>query len=432
MTLRENLIKARSHLVFIAALICAFALAFSLEQIEGSAGTIVRTKSMIVPSRNVPALPVGRALEDWEQDAAEIAWTYFQRNYRPETGLVNSVDQYPAATLWDTSSYMMALISAHRLELITQTVFDRRLSKLLDSLGKMDLHDGQLPNKSYNTRTLAMVDYTNRKTERGIGWSAIDINYPHHTTALSAVIRQWDFDALISGGEMIGARVGTDGQTEYVQEGRLGYEEYASKSLTLLGKDVNLAFSYEDNLKFEEIYGLKVATDSRDPEIFNAHNYVVSEPYILDGIEYGWDAKSAELAWRVYNAQKRRFEETGILTAVSEDNIDTAPYFVYNTVYTSGKSWNAITEDGEDASEFKSLSTKAVIGWHMLYNDQYTRRLVTEIKGNYDPEKGWYSGIYELTGKPNKAITANTNGIILEALAFAKFGKHMQVFGSDS
>lgn len=444
MSLRSNIVKARSHIVFIAALMCAFTLAIALESVEPPEAALSRVKSKIVPSRNVPALPEPRSLDDWELQAAEIAWTYFENNYRPETGLVNSVDGYPAATLWDTSSYMMALISAQRLNLIARDVFHARMKKLLESLYQMDLYDDQLPNKSYNTLSLDMVDYTNRKSERGIGWSAIDVgrvlvpfnvlvwNYPEHTAAATKVLQKWDFDALVSEGEMIGAQLDEDENTEYVQEGRLGYEEYASKSLSLLGKDLDVAFSYENNLRFIEIYGIKVATDARDPEIFNAHNYVVSEPYILDGIEFGWDTRSSELAWRVFNAQRERYEDTGVLTAVSEDNIDTAPYFVYNTVYTSGKTWNAITEDGEDASEFKSLSTKAVVGWHVLYANDYTELLIDAIADNYDAEKGWYSGIYERTGVPNKAITANTNGIILEALAFARFGTLVSLYNDGS
>jgi len=37
-------------------------------------------------------------------------------------------------------------------------------------------------------------------------------------------------------------------------------------------------------------------------------------------------------------------------------------------------------------------------------------------------EKGFYSGLYEKTGLPNKALTANTNGIILESLAYKSLG----------
>jgi hypothetical protein len=442
--MKDNIVKARSHIVFLLGLICAFSLAWSLESIEPPQAALSRIKSKIVPSRNVPELAAPRALESWELQAAETAWQYFENNYRPETGLVNSVDGYPASTLWDTASYMMALIAAQRLNLVPRDVFHVRMSKLLESLAAMDLYDDQLPNKSYNTVSLDMVDYTNKITDRGIGWSAIDVgrvlvpfnviawNYPEHTAAATRVLQKWQFDALVSKGEMIGAQVDAQGQTEYVQEGRLGYEEYASKSISLLGKDLDVAFSYENNLRFVDVYGIKVATDAREPEIFNAHNYVVSEPYILDGIEYGWDTRSSELAWRVFSAQKARYRETGVLTAVSEDNIDQAPYFVYNTVYTSGKIWNTITEDGEDASEFRSLSTKAAIGWHMLYRDEYTQQLIDAIGDNFDPEKGWYSGIYEETGEPNKAITANTNGIILEAIAFARFGKLVSIYRQDT
>ena len=154
---------------------------------------------------------------------------------------------------------------------------------------------------------------------------------------------------------------------------------------------------------------------------------MVSEPYILDGIEYGWDRISRELAWRVYQVQEKRYEETGILTAVSEDSIDQAPYFVYNTVFTDGKVWNAITEDGSDAAAYKTLSTKAAFGWHMLYETDYTKKLMARIAGAHDPERGWYAGIYEADGTPNKALTANTNGIILETLAFRQSGRLLKI-----
>jgi len=107
---------------------------------------------------------------------------------------------------------------------------------------------------------------------------------------------------------------------------------------------------------------------------------------------------------------------------VSEDNIDEAPYFVYNTVFTDGKTWNTITESGEDASDFKSLSTKAAFGWHALYETDYTKKLMAVASTLHDVNKGWYSGRYEKSGKPNKALTANTNGIILESLAYKALG----------
>jgi hypothetical protein len=105
--------------------------------------------------------------------------------------------------MWDTASYLLAMLSAYRLALISRDEFDRKLSQLLASLAKMPLFADLLPNKSYNTRSLAMVNYDNAASGRGIGWSAIDIgrllvplhiivwHFPTHTEAIKAVMRRW-------------------------------------------------------------------------------------------------------------------------------------------------------------------------------------------------------------------------------------------------
>lgn len=439
MSFKQGLIRARSHLIFLFALITAFALVFWLERVDVSGtGSAISFEEQVEQTADFePVEP--RPLTEQELVWAKIAWKYFQNNTIAETGLANSVDQYTASTLWDTSSYLMGVISAYRIGLIREGEFNARIYKALDSLAKLPLFEDKLPNKSYNTESLAMVDYTNKASEQGIGWSAIDIgrvmvpfnilvwDYPQHSRMVGKVLERWDVEPMLKGGTMFGAAVTDEGDTEYPQEGRLGYEEYASKSFNLMGMDVSAALDYLNFLKFVNVYGIEVATDSRDPQIYHAHNYVVSEPYILDGVEFGWDRVSREFAWRVYQAQELRYKETGILTAVSEDNIDQAPYFVYNTVFTDGEIWNAITEDGEDASEFKTLSTKAVFGWDALYATDYTQKMMDAIADAHDPERGWYSGIYEKTGEPNKAITANTNGIILETLAFRQDGKLMRI-----
>lgn len=437
MSFKQGLIRARSHLIFLFGLLTAFILVIWLEGITLQQGSNDKFTDLMETTHPQSASE-SRPLTDEEQAWAKTAWAYFKNNTIPETGLANSVDNYNSSTLWDTSSYLMAIISAYRLEMIGETEFDSRMIIALKSLAELPLFDEQLPNKAYNTHTLAMVDYKNQASENGIGWSAIDIgrilvpfnilvwNYPQHTRAVGKVLARWNMDKMLQEGSMFGAAVDDKGKTMYLQEGRLGYEEYAAKSFNLMGMDVSVALDYFNHLNLVDIYGVDIATDSRTPEQYQAHNYVVSEPYILDGIEFGWDRVSQELAWRVYQVQEKRFQDTGILTAVSEDNIDQAPYFVYNTVFTSGKAWNAISESGEDASELKTISTKAVFGWHMLYDTEYTRRLMDKVKDAHDPERGWYSGIYEVDDQPNKAITANTNGIVLETLAFRQAGKLMK------
>ncbi len=438
MSFKQGLVRARSHLIFLVGLVSAFILVIWLEGLGVQTAQDMNF-SHLQPETVGQVLPEARPLTAKEWQWAQIAWKYFANNTVPETGLVNSVDGYTAATLWDTSSYLMAVIAAHRLQLINQPEFDNRIIKALDSLARIPLFEGQLPNKSYNTQSLAMVDYKNQPSERGIGWSAIDVGrilvplnilvwqQPQHTRAVAKVLARWDLPAVLKQGELQGATLNAAGEIEYPQEGRLGYEEYSAKTFNLLGMDVSAALDYLGHMKWVDVYGIQVATDKRDPLIYQAHNYVVSEPYILDGIEFGWDRFSREYAWRVYRAQEERYRATGILTAVSEDNIDQAPYFVYNTVYTDGKTWNAITEEGEDATAFKTLSTKAAFGWHLLYDTEYTRKLVAQLENAYDPERGWYSGIYESSGEFNKALTANTNGIMLEALAFRQTGQLVQL-----
>ena len=440
MKFKEGLLKARSHIIFLLGLIAAFGIVITLEQLKLQ--KIMRPGIQIKHSPDIPSPSSRRPLTEEEKKWALIAWKYFENNFNPETGMVNSVDQYPASTMWDTASYLMALISAHRLEIIDTEAFDARLSLLLRTLANIPLFEGKLPNKSYNTIKAEMVNYQNQKSEKGIGWSAIDIgrlltpfnvivwNYPRHTDEVRQILSRWKFQAMIHNGLLFGAAVTDDGKSMLVQEGRIGYEQYAAKSMSLMGMDVSRALNYTDYLSFVEIYGIQVPYDNRDPEKYHAHNYVVSEPYILDGIEFGWDEISREFAFRVYTAQEEKHRHTGILTAVSEDNIDRSPYFVYNTVFTDGKIWNCITEQGKDASEFKTLSTKAAFGWHMLYATSYTTELMKKAAELYDPEKGWYSGFYHALKTVNKAVTCNTNAIILESLCYLKFGKMVAIYKS--
>ena len=437
---KDGLRKARGSIVFLIGITLAFGTVYGLEQWQPENGNSFVTSSPInlIAPDDIP-LRVHRDLNSAELEMAKVAWTYFRNNTIAGTGLVNSVDGYTSATLWDTSSYLLALLSARDLEIISASEFDSRLRLLLDTLANIPLFENRLPNKAYSTTTASMTTYENKPTEQGVGWSAIDIgrvmvpfnvlvwNYPDYTDLVSKVLSNWDIDAIYRDAEMVGADVGENNETRYLQEGRLGYEEYAAKSLMLSGLDLSEAVSYERHFDYVEIDGVAVGTDLRTPDLFDAINFVVSEPYVLDGIEFGWDRFSRSLAYSVYRAQEARYKRTGQLTAVSEDNIDQAPYFVYNSVFADGKAWNAITESGEDASAFRTLSSKAAIGWYALYDTPYTEALFQRINSNFDSGKGWYAGIYEESGEKNKALTANTNAIILESLRYIKFGPIIKV-----
>ncbi|MBD2299232.1 DUF3131 domain-containing protein [Nostoc sp. FACHB-190] len=377
-----------------------------------------------------------------EQTYARSAWQYFVKNYQPATGFTNSVGGYPSGTLWDMGNYLMALNAARWMNLTDQADFDSRLNKFLTGLSNIKLFEDGLPNKVYNTATGQMVDYGNNAIERGIGWSALDIGrvlaafdvirtcHPQYNDWLKGIIARWQVARSLKDGQLYGATVLPDNKTLLVQEGRLGYEEYAVRGYQLWGFSAPKALAWEP-YKTVEINGVQIPVDTRDFQSTNANNYIVSESYILDGIEFGLQGELADFAAKVLEVQKRRYEATGQLTAVTEDNIDQAPYFLYNTVYANGQSWATITDTNQPYPQFRSVSTKAAFGWRYLYPDNaYAQKLFDAVKDLRSPdESGYYAGIYEETKQPNKALTGNTNGLILEILYYKARGNRSLITG---
>ncbi|BBD61247.1 hypothetical protein NIES2109_40740 [Nostoc sp. HK-01] len=378
-----------------------------------------------------------------EQTYARGAWQYFVKNYQPATGLTNAAGGYPSGTLWDMGNYLMALNAARWMNLTDQADFDSRLNKFLTGLGNLKLFEDALPNKVYNTATGQMVDYGNNPIERGIGWSALDIGrvlaafdvirtcHPQYNDWLKGIVAKWQVGRSLKDGQLYGATVLPDNKTLLVQEGRLGYEEYGARGYQLWGFAAPKALALEP-YKMVEVNGVQIPVDTRDFQSTNANNYVVSESYILDGIEFGLQGELADFAARVLEVQKRRYEATGQLTAVTEDNIDQAPYFLYNTVYANGQSWATITDTNQPFPQFRSVSTKAAFGWRYLYPDNaYAQKLFDAVKDLRSPDdSGYYAGIYEESKQPNKALTGNTNGLILEILYYKARGNRSLITGS--
>lgn len=373
-------------------------------------------------------------LTEEEQTYARSAWQYFTKNYQPATGFINSTGGYPSGTLWDMGNYLTALNTARSLNLIDQADFDSRLNKFLATLSNLKLFEDSLPSKVYNTVTGQMVDYGNKPVERGIGWSALDIGrilaafhiirtcHPQYNDWLTGIVSRWQIARSLQDGQLFGATVLPDGETLLVQEGRLGYEEYAARGYELWGFAAPKAISLKP-FKLVEINGVQIPVDTRDFQTTNGNNYVVSESYILDGIEFGLQGDLAEYAARVLEVQKRRYEATGQLTAVTEDNIDREPYFLYNTVYANGNAWATITDTNQPYPQLRSLSTKAAFGWRYLYpENEYAQKLFKAVKDLRSPDEGFYAGIYEETKQTNQALTGNTNGLILEILYYKARG----------
>ncbi|MGB1235756.1 MAG: DUF3131 domain-containing protein [Planktomarina sp.] len=380
-------------------------------------------------------------LTDREMTAARMAWKYFENFTQADTGLANSVGNYPSTTLWDTASYIAGATAAYELCIIEKPEFDRRMMQLLTTVKELELFRGEMPNKVYNTQTGAKVDYGNKPGE--IGFSALDIGrylvwmrilknrYPYLANTIDSTLLKWDYsNAVDSEGALWGAYLDKEtGETVYAQEGRLGYEEYAAKGYALWGFQPRLAHRAEPFLT-ASIFGVQVPYDGRDPRVFHSQNYVVTESYLQDGLELGFDLPHddsspewlstdgwrAEFADRIYQVQENRWAQTGFMTARSEHNVKGAPYFTYDTIFSDGYPWNTVTPRGDYVPDHAAVASKAALGLWALWDTPYTDALYDATIELYDPEKGMYEGLYERGQGRVEIFTANNNGIILTSL----------------
>ncbi|HEY2844103.1 MAG TPA: DUF3131 domain-containing protein [Bryobacteraceae bacterium] len=395
-------------------------------------------------------------LTESETAMAKVAWKYFENNTNAKTGLANAVDAYPSTTMWDTASYLAGLLSAHELGIVSKNDFDRRMAAILKTLNEISFFHDELPNKAYSTDNAQKVDYANKPGE--IGYSAIDLGrlliwlkiikerYPEHGNGIDGFVARWHFCSVVDTcGTMYGAVLDAKKNAISVQEGRLGYEEYAAKGFQLWGFNTERA-SKPEPYDIAEIFGIQIPYDRRDPRLLKAHNYVVCESYILDGLELDWDEPSdqksddqthtnpwmADFAQRVYQVQENRYKATGILTARTEHQLDGPPYFVYDTIYSDGYPWNTITDEGLFVPEKSAVSLKAALGLWSLWNTEYTDLLFDATGSLFDPAKGFYEGRYEKSGAVINTFTANNNGIILEALLHKVQGKLLKFGGKET
>ena len=450
MSFRDNLINARSHIVFLVALGCGLGLVLQLEKnMPADPPMTERTSAQPVPAEfsapglsaapiaafeAIEPLPLAITGSSRPEDLAHarIAWTYFENNTHPETGLVNSADQYPSTTMWETGSYIVAVISADLLGLIDSDEAEERLGRVMDTLATIRLFDDILPNKAYNVQTGDLVDYSNKPVERGLGWSALDIaravgtlshaeqSYPSLAGKVAAVMDHWDLDQMVEDGQLIGGNMAEEGLRRD-QEGRVGYGQYAAKAMMLRGFDMVRAYRAEDHLMVEEVEGQPIPVDDRLHRNVTPA-FTVSEPYVFDGLEFGFDARSHRFATTIYKAQEARWRETGQLTAVSESHLDEAPYFVYSTIWGGGAPWAVMTFQGERLDSKRTVTVKTAFAWDALFGTDYTQELVSALAPLGDTDRGWPEGIYEADGSTNGSVTANTNAVVLASLAFRVHG----------
>ncbi|MFL9457127.1 MULTISPECIES: DUF3131 domain-containing protein [Nostocales] len=375
-------------------------------------------------------------------EAARQAWKYFERNWNPQTGLVNSVDNLPWTTWWDQGSAILGIHAARQLGLVPQDVFQQRVNTLLRTLENLPLPTTGLPNKAYSTHTAQMRQLNDKPDPKGrSGWSVLDMarfllglhvlrtHYPEYRDRINRIVASWNLFKLVKDGWLNGAITGTGEQILEVQEGRFGYEQYAALSLKLWNINAPNAI-YNPPVKTVEIDGISLQVDQRNFKNSGATNYLTNDPYLLWGLELGWSDTIQPQVRNLLQVQVQRFKRTGILTAVNEDSLDRPPYFLYYSVYANDQAWNVANTRGKVYSQLRFLSTKAAFSWFALMpKDPYTKILRDFVQNLTDKKRGYFSGQYEnKTLGVNASVNVNTNAVVLESLLYQARGERPLVF----
>jgi hypothetical protein len=377
---------------------------------------------VIEPREKYPLRRPSGLLTDSERGYAETAWKYFETHYDDCTGLVAASGNSTSVTVRDMGDYVMALTSARETGVISDSLFDTRMSRFLQFLSSIPLTGENLPYRHYDITTGEPVTQAHCKAlDIGRFFALVNkvmYDYPEYLPPLKKALSRWELKNMI----IQGALYSIDEQGRKMREGRLGYEEYCSKTLERAGYDLSEASLYTDFLKFVPFNEVKVGVDTREIKDQVLENYITNEPYLLDGLENGWDLSSRELAYRLFLAQKEYYISTRKMITCSEELVDKAPGMVYNTVYSGSRQWNCFDQNGNKAADLRTLSTKIAFAWYALYNDSYATTLIQQVKDLYDPVKGWYNGKFDKTGFPNSLLTLATNSMVLEAMNYRQNG----------
>jgi uncharacterized protein DUF3131 len=363
---------------------------------------------------------------------ARTAWTYIEKNTQASTGLSSTLPDFPFLTVWDIGSQIGAIYSAHELGIISDANYDSRITKILATLKTVPLFDGVAFHRFYDSRTAQPVNANWEPSSTGFGWSDTDIgrlliwlrilavNQPQYASQATAIVQRLNMSRLISGGVLRGMNIDDNGNRVSFAETGIGYEQYAAAGFALWGQRASTSLDATAYRQPKSIMGVTVSVDSRGTA------RLISEPYIMMGLEIGWYASALKTeAQALLAVQQARFDRTGIITMPTEDAMPDPPYyFYYYSIYQGG---NSFVVEGPDKGTFvqspRWVSSKAAFAWRALFPTDYTLKAFNAVQPAAIPGDGWGAGVYEGTLKPTGYTSLNTAGVVLEAALYKKRGQ---------
>lgn len=422
MRTRDALLSARSYITILLGFLLGFAIVIWVEK---QMPTRVESSGDIALSKDFPSLPAKRELTYEEAIWARIAWQYYVNNTQLN-GLANASDGEPWLSLWSVGSYLLATAAAQQLNIISIDEFNERVSAALSTLRQMPLNAKGLPAAYYHADTLKILG---KPHTSAIGLSRILMalqtilwRYPQHATAIHNLFSQWNTGALIENNPQSQVAAPLHHWTFAVDEQRdsFGYRLYASHTLRLIDSMAGLAVTNPpEGQKMIDLDGIMVPDEGlRSP--WGKQTSLMSLPYLLTGLELGFDAQSAEVAWRIMQIQQRRHSLPVPKPPVSTDYAEPAPDYI--TDLPDRQPVQALALREEVLEKVAITSTRSAFAWYALFRNSWSETLRMQTQQLYVPGKGWQRGL-NLNNSVNSVIDADTNAIVLESLSYIAHGQ---------
>ncbi len=367
---------------------------------------------------------------DTDRADAGLAWTFFERTVDPVTGLCpgsadlydGEVSVYPFTTMWDIGTQIMATISAQRLDVIGKPEFEAAMDRLLANIPTQTLAGMRLPPATVSTTG---------KEDNEAAFDASDLgrllvafrmlqNHSGNRFNVEALVNGWDIAGILDNGRLHSIR---NGRLVPLEDSN--YAHYAGRGFDLWGFDAKEPYRVRtDYTGFDAEFAIL--------EIAGRNGLISTEPHGLEGVEMGLSDPARTIADTLYALQLAEHEKSGDFVAVSEGTLNRAPWFTYQGYQIGAENpWQVKTV--EDLPRYRTAgfrraaamtSSKAAFLWAALRPQAYSRDLLRYVRTKTRIEDlGFAPGVFLATKTAMANYSdVNTNGVILQALAYMDAG----------
>ena len=387
---------------------------------------LASTLLMALPkaSTATPIVKLVMSKDDWI-NLARLAWNYYKPGVAVEysTGLHHAGKDWPYFTDWDLGTYILAILDAEKLGLISRDGewgSTYRLNKIISFLKTRRLTDEGIPYLWYDSRNGEPWGTTpTNPSDSGrllVALHRLRLERPEYRDDIEYIVKVRTNYAAIASSNAWG--------------GPNPYYYYAALGFKYFGFD-----QYEPVKRILEGFKEALNTSERvlveDIDLPKMH--LTMEPIIHLYFETEYDPMIEHLLFNTYLAHYNRYNRIGELLAFSEGNtgLDDPSYVYEWMVVPNGDTWVITKPDGTRVDISPISYLKVAISFHAIYPSEYTVNLLNMIFQAFeeyyrnnpgDPCKNYACGYMEgvdLNGRVVHLIIDRTNGLVLEAARYA-------------